>query len=173
MPKKDEVKSASKGAGESKLTDRQQRFVDEYLVDLNGKQAAIRTGYSEATAEQQASRLLSYVKVQEAIQKAQNKRSERTQITQDTILNRLLENIEISMGKRATIITNIRKNGDTGELVGDDVMQFVYEPASANKALELLGKHLGMFKDRLDVTTAGNPLPTIINVVFGDDPEDN
>ena len=147
-----DVKGKSTSDGVGKLRERQKRFVEEYLVDLNGKQAAIRTGYSEATAEQQASRLLSYDKVKEAIQKAQNNRSERTQVTQDMVLKNLLENIEISMGKRATVITNIRKDSETGELVGDDIMQFVYEPTSANKALELLGKHLGMFSQKVEVS---------------------
>jgi len=68
------------------------------------------------------------------------------------VLKNLLENIEISMGKRATVITNIRKDSETGELVGDDIMQFVYEPSSVNKALELLGKHLGMFANKVEVS---------------------
>lgn len=45
-----------------------------------------------------------------------------------------------------------------------------FEPHAANKALELLGKHLGMFKDRVDVTTGDNPLPTVINIEFGNEP---
>jgi len=57
-----DVKGKSTSDGVGKLRERQKRFVEEYLVDLNGKQAAIRTGYSEATAEQQASRLSSYDK---------------------------------------------------------------------------------------------------------------
>lgn len=71
------------------LTAKQERFVAEYLIDLNGKQAAIRAGYSEKTAEQQASRLLSNVKVQAAIQEAQAKRSEKTGITQERVLQEL------------------------------------------------------------------------------------
>ena len=52
------------------LTPKQQRFVEEYLIDLNATQAAIRAGYSEKTAQEQSSRLLSNVMVQEAVQKA-------------------------------------------------------------------------------------------------------
>lgn len=70
------------------LTDKQQLFVDEYLVDLNATQAAIRAGYSPNTAEQQASRLLSNVKVQEAIREAQEKRAARVNITADMVLDR-------------------------------------------------------------------------------------
>ena len=53
------------------LTDKQQRFVEEYLVDLNAMQAAIRAGYSERMAQEQSSRLLSNVMVQEAVREAQ------------------------------------------------------------------------------------------------------
>ena len=51
----------------NKLTNRQKRFVEEYLIDLNARQAAIRAGYSPKTAQEQASRLLANVKVQTAI----------------------------------------------------------------------------------------------------------
>jgi len=70
------------------LNVKQNRFVDEYLIDLNGKQAAIRAGYSEKTAEVQASRLLSNAKVEAAIKLKMDERSERTEITQDMVLSR-------------------------------------------------------------------------------------
>src|SRR5688572_19699107 len=76
-------------AAESDLTPKQQLFVSEYLVDLNGKQAAIRAGYSPKTAEVQASRLLSLAKVKAAVSAAQGERSERTEITQDMVLQEL------------------------------------------------------------------------------------
>jgi phage terminase small subunit len=71
------------------LTLRQKRFVSEYLIDLNGKQAAIRAGYSPKTAEVQASQTLSMPKVQAAIAAAMARRSQRTEITQDTVLREL------------------------------------------------------------------------------------
>lgn len=70
------------------LNEKQIRFCDEYLVDLNGKQAAIRCGYSEKTAEVQASRLLSNAKVSEYIAMRMDERSKRTEITQDMVLDR-------------------------------------------------------------------------------------
>ncbi|CQR51464.1 terminase small subunit [Paenibacillus riograndensis] len=70
------------------LTPKQKLFVQEYLIDLNATQAAIRAGYSPKTAEQQASRLLSNVKVQEAIREAQSHRAARTEITADMVLQR-------------------------------------------------------------------------------------
>ncbi|MDE1179489.1 terminase small subunit [Paraburkholderia sp.] len=70
------------------LTDKQRRFVDEYLVDLNATQAAIRAGYSPRTADKIASQLLGKTRVAEAIQAAQQERSARTQITADKVLQR-------------------------------------------------------------------------------------
>jgi phage terminase small subunit len=73
------------------LTDKQKRFVEEYLVDLNATQAAIRAGYSEQTAHVQGPRLLENVRVQEAIAAAQEARSARVEITQDMVLQRWWE----------------------------------------------------------------------------------
>jgi phage terminase small subunit len=70
------------------LTDKQRRFVDEYLVDLNATQAAIRAGYSERTANEQGNRLLAKVSVAAAIQDAMKRREKRTQITADMVLKR-------------------------------------------------------------------------------------
>ncbi|WP_258248061.1 terminase small subunit [Aggregatibacter actinomycetemcomitans] len=150
MSKKDEVKSTS-GRGESKLRDKQKRFIQEYLIDLNATQAAIRAGYSEKTAYSIGQENLNKPEIQRVIAEAQNKRSERTQIKQDDVIRMLLENIEIASGKKAVIKTEIRKSED-GELVGDDIAQFVYESSSVNRSLELLGKHLGMFSEKVEVS---------------------
>ncbi len=70
----------------SKLTPKQQRFVEEYLLDLNATAAARRAGYSEKTAEQQGPRLLGNVGVAAAICDRKAKRSQRTEITADWVL---------------------------------------------------------------------------------------
>lgn len=114
------------------LTPKQQRFVDEYLVDLNATQAAIRAGYSAKTAEVQGPRLLGNVRIAAAIRKRQEKRQERTEITQDFVLNGLRLNAEMALGL---------KPAPSGVCE--------WEPAAANRAYELLGKHLGMFVDRI------------------------
>ena len=72
-----------------KMTARQQRFVVEFLVDLNATQAAKRAGYSEKTAQEQSSRLLTKVIVQEAVAEAMRARTERTKIDQDWVLSGL------------------------------------------------------------------------------------
>lgn len=71
------------------LTAKQQRFVDEYLIDLNATQAATRAGYSKKTANEQGSRLLANVSVSAAIRQGMNARSGRVEITQDMVLKEL------------------------------------------------------------------------------------
>ena len=105
-----------------KMTPRQQRFVDEYLLDLNATQAAIRAGYSARTAEQQGPRLLGNAGVAAAIQAAQEARSERVHITQDDVLRGL---------RREATLTG---EGSTH--------------AARVSAWGLIGKHLGMFLER-------------------------
>jgi len=72
-----------------KLKPRQAEFCRQYLIDLNGKQAAVRAGYSARTAEFQASRLLSNVKVQDYLQQVQAETRKRTDITRDEVLSEL------------------------------------------------------------------------------------
>ncbi len=71
------------------LTPKQGRFVAEYLIDLNATQAAIRAGYSEKTAQQQGSRLLLNVLVQEAIAKGREKTAAKLEITKERIVEEL------------------------------------------------------------------------------------
>ncbi len=69
-----------------KLSPKQKRFVEEYIIDLNATQAAIRAGYSEKTARSQGQRLLTNVDIENEIQRAMDKRSLRTEITADMVL---------------------------------------------------------------------------------------
>lgn len=71
------------------LNDRQARFVEEYLIDLNATQAAIRAGYSASTAYSQGQRLLKNVEVAQLIDEGKAARSERVQVTQDDVLREL------------------------------------------------------------------------------------
>ncbi|OOF47868.1 terminase [Rodentibacter genomosp. 1] len=167
MTKKDEVKSTSKGVG--KLTDKQQRFVEEYLVDLNATQAAIRAGYKAENARQIGSENLSKPDIQEAIQIAKDKRSERVQISQDDVLRGLLEVIAMSTGKQSVTETVVTKS-ENGEAIGTDVVKSCFEPHAANKALELLGKHLGMFTQKVDITSSdGSMALGSLRDLFSDD----
>lgn len=120
------------------LTAKQERFVQEYLLDLNATQAAIRAGYSRKTADRIGPELLGKTWVSEAIRKAKNARSARTEITQDYVIKKL-----------KAIADQDASDGQDSEL----------KYASQLKALELLGKHLGMFTDRMKVE--GN-VPVVI-----------
>lgn len=84
--KSQKPKKASVVRSDPKLTRKQLRFVEEYLVDLNGTQAAIRAGYSAKTAQEQSSRLLSNVMVRKAVSAARKDQQERTEITADRVL---------------------------------------------------------------------------------------
>lgn len=79
-------KKAQGAKPEPQLTPKQQRFVDEYLIDLNGTQAAIRAGYSVRTANEQAAQLLAKLSVQQAVAEAQARRQQRTEITADRVV---------------------------------------------------------------------------------------
>lgn len=112
-----------------KLNPKQKRFVEEYLKDLNATQAAIRAGYSKKTAHSQGPRLLDHVGVSEAIQKGQKKLSEKAEISVAWVIEQLQNN-------------HIKAN------VSEDFN-------ASNKALELIGKHLGAFIER--VQHSGDP----------------
>ena len=134
----------------AKLTDKQAAFVREYLVDLNATQAAIRAGYSERTASRIGPQLLGKTWVREAIEKAQAKRARRVEVTQDYVLSNLVEVVERTM-QRAPVLD--RK----GEQVTDEEGRAVwtFDAKGANRALELLGKHLGIFTDKVQTEVSG------------------
>lgn len=156
------------------LTAKQQRFVAEYLIDLNATQAAIRAGYSEKTAAEQASRLLTNVKVSEAIQAAMKARSERTQIDADWVLKRLARDATADLadlytehgtlkpvhewpiawrtGLVAGIETVQERDGEDAE--GKPVYATVRKVKllDRTKLVELIGKHVevGAFKEKVE-----------------------
>lgn len=120
------------------LPDKQARFVEEYLIDLNATAAAERAGYSDGNYGRQ---LLTNPNVSEAVAAALVERTERTKVTADWVVSKLVENVERSMQAEAV---RDREGNETGE--------YTYQGSVANKALELLGKHVGLFGDKLEVT---------------------
>ncbi|WP_180123022.1 terminase small subunit [Acinetobacter sp. YH12086] len=153
------------------LTPKQQRFVEEYLIDLNATQAAIRAGYSEKTAKEIGSENLTKPNIQKAIEEAQNKRAERTEITQDYVLSNIQKVIERCMQQEA-----VQARDGSPLLVqgpeGDLACLFEFKETGALRGLELLGKHLGMFKDKIEHSgDPNNPINMSLKVVFEDDGE--
>jgi len=130
------------------MTPKQQRFVEEYLVDLNATQAAVRAGYSEKTARSQGQRLLTNVDIALAIEAGQAERSERTEVTQDYVLNSIVETIERC--KQAEPVKY--QNGDLVYVAtpdGEMAPAYKFNATAVLKGSELLGRHLAMFTDKL------------------------
>lgn len=123
------------------LTAKQVRFVEEYLIDLNATQAAVRAGYSAKTAGSIGQENLTKPEIAAAIQVRQEKRSERVELSQDWVVERLRENVDRAMQAEAV---KDREGNETGD--------YTYQGSVANRALELLGKHIGMFVDRSEVS---------------------
>lgn len=166
------------------MTDKQARFCEEYLIDLNATQAAIRAGYNEKTAYSMGQRLLKNVEVQREIQKAMGNRSKRTEVTQDWVLSELLKIAAADRGGIAQVVTKewtedivdeetgetrqvshvaqcvqVKNTGDLDEsqraaLAGVEETKYGIKVSTYDKvkALELLGKHLGMFTDKMQLS---------------------
>lgn len=148
-----------------KLTDRQKRFVDEYLVDLDERQAAIRAGYAPSGAGFTACRLMEREDVRAAIGEAMRRRNGRTGLTADEVIGDLRELRDICMGRKSVKVMTIVKNAREGTAEPVEVEGMMFEPAAANRALEMLGRHLQIFTDRMDMTSNGQTLQSGVLVV--------
>lgn len=172
------------------LTDKQEMFCREYLVDLNATQAAIRAGYSDKTARSQANRMLTNVDIEKRIQELMNNRSDRLDVDADYVLKRLVDIDQMDVldilhddgGIKPihewpkvwrTSLSGIdlaemfeSKDGER-DLVG--IMKKIKWPDKV-KNLELLGKHIKVqaFKEQIDqkVEATHNimPVPSCDNV---------
>lgn len=160
------------------MTKKQKRFVEEYLIDLNATQAAIRAGYKAESARQLANENLTKPYISAAIDRAMAERSKRTGINQDRVIQELAR---IAFVKITDVIDEngeIRRDANVDDLATVEAVKIKevenqwgtgrereVRLASKLKALELLGKHLGMFKDKLDVGVDGE---LKITVDYGD-----
>lgn len=159
-PSKDGKKKQLKQTGE--LSPRVLLFVKEYLIDLNGLQAAIRAGYSEKTAGQQASRLLTNVKVQALIEAGMAERSKRTEITADYVLTTIVETIERCKQEIEPVYAG---RGEDRHFTGE----FIFDSGAVLKGCELLGKHLKLFTDKFEhAGPNGGPIQSV--TAFSNDP---
>jgi phage terminase small subunit len=158
----------------SKLTDKQKVFCDEYLKDLNASQAVLRAGYNTKYPDKIGSQMLGKTRVKEYIEKRMREREKRTEITQDKVLNELAKIAFASGADFAKVVTRKELKGrreieyqqveviDTDSLstnmksaisaIKETKHGISVESYDKVKALELLGKHLGMFKDTVELT---------------------
>ncbi len=127
-----------------KLTNKQKMFCKEYLKDLNATQAAIRAGYSKKTAEVIGFENLRKPKINEQIQKEMDKRSERIKINADDVLEGILK-----VRDNAMQVTDIMESNEKGERV--KIAEDMIDRNAALKASELLGKHLKLFTDKIEL----------------------
>jgi phage terminase small subunit len=142
------------------LTPKQSRFVQEYLIDLNATQAAIRAGYSKKTAYSIGQENLNKPVIKAAIEAAQKAITERLGITQNWVLSTLKTVTERCM-QSAPVIDRKGMPVLVENAEGDLVPAYVFNAAGATRGAELLGKHIGMFTDKLEVTGKdGGPIVT-------------
>lgn len=113
-----------KGKG-SKLTAKMQNFVDEYFVDFNGSAAVKRAGYKSTNPNKLAGKLLNHPLVMEAVAKKKKERQEKTELSAEYVIQKLIA---------------IAERNEEGN------------PTAALRSLELLGKHLGLYKDRQEIS---------------------
>ena len=117
------------------LNEKQKQFCEEYIIDLNGTQAAIRAGYSEKTANRIASELLSKLDIQEYICKLKNERSERVKYSQDELMRDILEVKNRCMQANPVL-----------DKEGNETGIWKFDSNGANKALDMLAKHVGFYE---------------------------
>ena len=145
------------------MTDKQERFVEEYLIDLNATQAYIRAGYSPKSANTHAYRILAKPGIRAAIDEAIAERSRRTGINQDRVIRELAkvafldltDVVDLDSGairedasrEDTACIASVKVKTSTTK--GGVSSERVVKLCDKLKALELLGRHLGMFSDRL------------------------
>lgn len=167
----------------AKLTAKQKRFIEEYLIDLNATQAAIRAGYSPHTAGAIGHENLNKPEIRARIDKALAERSKRTGINADRVVRELARIALVNPANVidfdvATIFDDASEDdlaaiasvkvktipGENGDIVEREVRMY-----DKNRALELLGKHLGMFKDRLEINGSMDVVQIIDDIPRSDD----
>lgn len=126
----------------AKLTPKQELFCQEYLKDLNGTQAYKRAGYkvkNDKVAQTQSSRLLSNVMISSRVKELMDIRAEENKINNDWVIKQLINVVEKSSQIKPVMIWN----PDTKQM--EESGEYEYDSNGVNKALELIGKHIGTF----------------------------
>lgn len=148
------------------MTDKQKIFADEYLIDLNATRA-YRKAYpnckKDSSADAAARKLLGNTRIQKYISDRMEERQKRTEVTQDRVLQELAYIAFARVTDYATVRDDVVKIKNTDELTEEQIRaisgikegKFGIELKlnDKEKALELLGRHLGMWNDKLDIKT--------------------
>lgn len=119
------------------LNEKQKQFCEEFIIDFNGTQAAVRAGYSPNTANEQAARLLANVNIQAYLKELIENRNKRMRITQDEVVANIVEVMQRCM--QAKPVTFMGRQVKDEE--GNNLWRF--DSQGANKALDMLMKHTG------------------------------
>lgn len=146
--------------GEKKLTPKQQRFCDEYLIDMNGTQAAIRAGYSKKTARVIGQENLLKPAVREYIDERMKEKEEKLVANQDEVMQYLTavmrreysEHVVVTLAKERSTYVPDQNGTMRKQTIKEEVPQVVQIPAKlsdSNKAAELLGRAYGIYSDRV------------------------
>jgi len=158
------------------VTKKQKRFAEEYLIDLNATQAAIRAGYSPETAGSIGSENLKKPEIKKVIDIELAKRSKRTGINAERVLTELakiafVNAADVINTKDATLKENAAPE-DTAAIqsvkvktFGEDGVEREIKMADKMKALELLGRHLGMYKDQVEVCGLTNEITKLDSIL--------
>lgn len=132
------------GKKQKALTPQQELFCQEYIVDYNGTKAARRAGYAEKTAKTQASRLLTNDNILARVRAIQIERLEKLAVTQESVVLKLLEIYDRCMQAKPV------KEWDYTAHEYVETGEYTFDSRGAIRALELIGKHLAMFKDKVE-----------------------
>lgn len=139
------------------MTPKQERFVQEYLIDLNASGAYRRAGYKTGNADVLGPRMLGNAGIASAIQSAMSERSKRVQITSDQVLQNIIDIGHRCMQRWPVMVGQGKDRKQLVEFVemedGEEVLAqvFQFDSNGALKAQELLGKHLKLFTDKIDL----------------------
>lgn len=128
------------------LRAKQEQFCLEYMIDLNATQAAIRAGYSEKTAGAIGTENLHKPLIRARIEEMQRERAEKNKLDAQWVLEKLTDVVSKSLQEKEV------EKWDYAEKKLLGTGEYVYDSQGANKALELIGKHIGMFKDKIELS---------------------